>query len=261
MSTSFASTANEERFDYDSWVKKEREKREHILDKRGVNQVVVIGGHDYLRPRGIEDTRVLNDRLTAYREVWGSRVLSTVGIVEPLFGEAGFEELTRCKTQLGMSGISFHARFQGVSMESIWVRRYIEKMGELGLVPFLHAVGESPEEALWKLEELGADFPDLTFIILDAFSTFEQSRFARIVARRRPNFTFDTGLARGISMILPVINECGAERIVYGSDLYSWPQPAHDDTLEDIRSCRLSEGDKSLILGQNIQRILQSSQP
>ena len=76
---------------------------------------------------------------------------AAVGIVEPAYGDASFAELERCKHELGLAGISFHTRFQGVSLDSRFILAYVAKMAELGLLPVIHAMNETPEEALWKL--------------------------------------------------------------------------------------------------------------
>ena len=127
----------------------ELDTRLRVLDDRGVRQTVIIGSHVYLRPNGLDDTRQVNDGVMKYLAQAPSRFAAGVGVVEPLYGAAGLAEIDRCR-ELGMVGISFHGRFQGVSHDSPWVHRYIERLGELGMVPFIHAPSESPEESLWN---------------------------------------------------------------------------------------------------------------
>jgi len=229
-----------------------------VLTARGADQAVVIASHDYLRPDGIADNRRVNDQIAAWRGRRPGVFPAAVGIVEPLNGERGFAELDRCKHELGLVGVSFHTRLQGVSLDSAWVRRYLEKMGELGLVPFLHSIGESSAEALWKIDVLAGDFPDLPMIVLDAFSTFEQSLFLPHVADRRPNLVFDTALTHGVGFVLQAISRCGADRVLYGSDLYSTGSgvPALTDILADLVAAPLSPAEKAAVLGGNAIRIL-----
>src|SRR5262249_7737777 len=85
------------------------------LTRRGVDQAVVIAAPSYLRPDGLVDTRRMNDLVAAYRDVDPDRFPAAVGVVEPLYGERGLAEVDRCKFELGLVGISFHTRFQGVS--------------------------------------------------------------------------------------------------------------------------------------------------
>ena len=233
----------------------ELETRLAAMDAQGVRQAVVIGGHSYLRPNGLADTRRVNDGLAAYRDRRPERFPAAVGIVEPLYGEAGLPEIERARGELGMAGISFHVRFQGVSMDSPWVRRFVGRMAEVGLVPFLHAPAESPENALWKIEAVAAAWPETPMIVLDAFSSYEQTRELPYVAERRPNLVFDTSLAHSFGMVRPLVRDFGAERVVFGTDLYSLvPQGMH--VLPEIVASDLDEADKAAILGGNLRRIL-----
>jgi len=234
------------------------ERRVRTLDERGVAQAVVIAAHGYLRPDGVADPRRVNDGVAAYRDLAPARLPAAVGVVEPLYGARGLPEIDRCRTELALKGISFHTRFQGVSIDSPWVRRYLERMGELGLVPFVHAVGESAAEALWKIDNIAADFPDLVMVVLDAFSTFEQSAFVVRVAGRRPNLVFDTALAHGWAFPAQVVAELGATRIVYGSDLYSSTGSPLDmyHVLDALIASGLPASDIDLIVSGNIRAIL-----
>jgi predicted TIM-barrel fold metal-dependent hydrolase len=234
------------------------EHRLRTLDERGVAQAIIIGGHGYLRPDGLADTRRVNDGVARYRDRAPARIPAAIGIVEPLYGQRGLPEIDRCRNELGLKGISFHTRFQGVSVDSPWVRRYMERMGEIGLVPFVHAVGESASEALWKIDGMAADLPDLTVVVLDAFATFEQSSYVRRVAERRPNLVFDTALAHGWAFPAQVVADVGPSRIVYGSDLYSSTGAAPDmhHVLDAVVNSGLSSGDIELIVSGNIRSIL-----
>ena len=237
------------------------ESRLRVLDRRNVDQSIIIGPHGYLRPDGLVDTRRVNDIVAKYRMRRPDRFPAAVGIVEPLYGPRGLDEVTRCSDELGLVGISFHTRFQGVSTNSVWVRRYLERMGELGMVAFVHSVGESVEEALWKVGSLAEDLPDLPFVVLDAFSTFEQSMFVPYVAERCPNLVFDTATAHGWGFLRPLVERCGSSRLVYGSDLHSTAGGRTDlyDPLEDILSADLKEEDRAAIVGGNIARVLNAA--
>ena len=229
-----------------------------LMDRRGVDGAVVIAGHGYLRPRGAADTSAVNDAVASYRAARPDRFVAAIGIAEPLHGEQGIEEIERCASELGVRGISYHTRFQGVSLESPWVHRGIERIGELGLVPFIHAVGESASEQLWKVDVLAADFPDLTFVVLDAFSTFEQSALVPHVAARRPNLIFDTALAHGLGFVAALVDRCDPSRVVYGSDLHSTDteRPQLHHLLPELLTTGWGEAATASIVGQRILDVL-----
>jgi uncharacterized protein len=226
------------------------------LDARGVSQAVVIPNHGYMRPNGLADTRKVNDSIAAYRDRTPARFPAAVGIVEPLYGEHGMAEVDRCKNELGLVGVSLHTGFQGVSLNSVWVRRLIERMGTVGLVPFVHCWGESPPEALWKMDIIASDFPDLKMIVMSAFSTQDQGQLLPYVAERHPNLYFDTAVPRHVPDILHAIRTVGAHRLVYGSDLYSVPTDLTPDALPQLMSFPISDQEKASMLGDSARAVL-----
>jgi predicted TIM-barrel fold metal-dependent hydrolase len=226
------------------------------MDAGGIRQAAVIPGHAYSRANGIADTRAVNDRIAAYRDARPDRFPVAIGLVEPIFEDACLPELDRCARELGLVGISFHARFQGVSMDSPWVARYVERIGELGMVPVLHAMTESADEALWKTAELARAFPDLTMLVLDAFSSFEGTREAFTIAERCPNLLWDTSLAYNFDFLEAFATTFGAHRVVFGTDLYSPPLGRRISHLvAQILESSLTDEDKALVLGNNARRL------
>ena len=87
--------------------------RLETMDRDGVDCALLIPGHSYLRPNGLADTRRINDGIAAYRDKTPDRFPAALGIVEPLYGRAGDEELRRIKGELGIVGVSFHTRVSG----------------------------------------------------------------------------------------------------------------------------------------------------
>ena len=227
-----------------------------IMDRALVNQAIVIPGHGYHRPNGIGDTRAENDAIAAYRDRTPDRFPGAVGIVEPRDGAASLDELERCKHDLGLVGISFHTRFQGVSLDSQWIIAYCARMAELGLVPVLHAMNETPEEALWKLAVVARTIPDTPVLALDAFGSYEATRECFFIAEVAPNIVFDTSLSYNFDFIEDFAKQFGADRVVFGTDLYSHPVGRRiSHLLEQIHASALSDNDKQSILAGNARRL------
>ncbi len=232
------------------------------MDRNGVATAVVIPGHSYLRPRGLADTRAINDGIAAYRDQAPERFAAALGIVEPLYGRAGDDELRRLKSELGMVGVSIHTRFQGVATDSPLVLAQLELMGELGLVPFVHSVAESSEEAPWRVVNVARAFPDLPIVVLDPFSSNEQATQAMLVAELAPNLIFDTSLAYTIDPIIRFMDRFGHERVIFGTDLYSHPLGyAQSWVLRQFRESGLANGVLADVLGGNARRLLGLAQP
>ncbi len=234
----------------------ELKSRLEIMDGAGVDQAVVIPGHGYLRPRGLPDTMAENDLIARYRDRLPARFPAAVGIVEPAYGDASLAELDRCKHELGLAGISFHTRFQGVSLDSRFVLAYVAKMADLGLLPVIHAMNETPEEALWKLAVLARSIPETEVLALDAFGSFEATRECFFVAEVAPNICFDTSLSYNFDFIEDFARQFGAERVVFGTDLYSHPVGRRiSHLLPQIKASALSKEQKTAILSGNARRL------
>jgi len=227
-----------------------------IMQAGGVQQAIVIPGHGYERSRGIADTRDENDAIARYRDADPDHFPAAVGIVEPRDGEASLAELDRAKHELRLAGISFHTRFQGVSLDSQWILKYVARMAELGLVPVIHAMNETPEEALWKLAVLARSIPETPVLALDAFGSFEATRECSFIAEVAPNILFDTSLSYNFDFIEDFARNFGVERVVFGTDLYSSPVGRRiSHLLPQIKESALSHEEKELILAGNARRL------
>jgi predicted TIM-barrel fold metal-dependent hydrolase len=240
----------------EAYAERELASRLEIMDAGGVDQAIVIPGHGYERVRGLADTRAENDAIALYRDRMPERFPAAVGIVEPRDGAASLAELTRCREELGLVGISFHTRFQGVSLDSQWIRSYCERMGEIGLLPVVHAMDETPEEALWKLAVLARAIPNTPVLALDAFGSYEATRQCFFIAEVAPNVVFDTSLSYNFDFIEDFANRFGVERVVFGTDLYSHPVGRRiSHILGQILDSELSDEAKENVLAGNARRL------
>jgi uncharacterized protein len=234
----------------------ELDARLEIMDAGGVGQAVVIPGHGYLRPDGIAATRRINDAIAAYRDRRPDRFPVAIGIVEPQHGAVLLDEIDRIDEELGLRGVSFHTRFQGVSLDSQWIDRAVTRLVERSMVPVVHVMDETPEEALWKLSALARAHPEARFLALDPFCSFEAARQCSFVAEVAPNVVFDTSLAYNFDAIEELARRFGAERVAFGTDLYSYPVGKRiSHLLEQIIACDLAPDDKALILGGNARAL------
>ncbi len=240
----------------DEYERVELESRLAIMDADDVAQAVVIPGHGYVRPNGVADTRRVNDAIAAYRDRRPDRFPVAVGVVEPAYGAAGLPEIDRAGDELGLAGISFHTRFQGVSLDSGWVATAVERLAERALVPVIHAMDDTPEEALWKLAALARRVPDVPMLALDPFSSYEATRQCFFVAEVAPNVVFDTSLSYNFDFIEDFVRRFGADRVAFGTDLYSWPVGRRiSHLLDQIVGSDLTEEEKAAVLGGTARRL------
>jgi predicted TIM-barrel fold metal-dependent hydrolase len=232
--------------------------RTTLMDAFGIRAAAVMPSLQYERPNGARDTAAINDLVAAYRDSCRDRFPVAIGTVEPLHGiDAGISEINRMATQLHMSGVVWHHRFQGTWIADPRMVPFLAEMERLGLPAFIHVFAESNLEALWGLEQLAEKFPQITFIAVDAFSGLTRIRELKGLGARCTNIMFETAAAFPMgSFIEEFVELFGSERILYGSDVYSGSgtdRPPHVLTM--VLKAKLDEQDRRNILWNNAQRL------
>ena len=98
------------------------------------------------------------------------------------------------------------------------MRPPIRQARDLKLIPFIHC--RQPEhEALWRLESLAEEFPDVTFVALDTFTTGEdREQAAQILQRRKTSCATPERVYNAERTIETFVKRFGAERLLVGSD-------------------------------------------
>jgi predicted TIM-barrel fold metal-dependent hydrolase len=131
------------------------------------------------------------------------------------------------------------------------MRPLLRQARDLKLIPFIHC--RQPEhEALWRLEILAEEFPDMTFVALDTFTTSEDRDQAARILQRRKNILCDTGACvyNGERTIETFVKRFGAERLLVGSD----GNPSLN--LQIVRNAQLSPQEKQMVLSGNAKKLL-----
>jgi predicted TIM-barrel fold metal-dependent hydrolase len=238
------------------WQDRDYADRVRIMEANGVTMSAILASTGYIQAEGIKDTMRCNDTVAVYRKRDPKRFPVACGTVEPLHGARSLGELERIKFELQLEGVVWHHRFQGVAVDHQLMRPLLKKVFELRLVPLIHTNAESNLEAVWRLERLAVEFPELTFVAMDALTTNTTSQLALDIAKRTPNILFDTAHIRGSGYVRQFVEAVGSHRLVFGSLFYSYPVSyEHCATLEEVKAAKISDGDKANILALNVQRL------
>ncbi len=234
------------------------EARVRFMDANGIGRAALMPDFYYVMPNGIDDTRRINDQLAEYRARHSDRFPVAIGTVEPRHGEKSLDEIERIVKDLRMSGIVWHHKFQGVCIDDSIMRPYLQKVATLGVPVFIHLFGESSTEAPWRLENLLAEFPGITFVALDGFSTLDRSRQLAAIAKRHGNVVFDNALMLSYSRVgEDFVTSVGSERLCFGSDLYNETMfYGRISWLDATKEYRITDRDKHNILSGNAKRLL-----
>lgn len=239
----------------DEWRQGERAMRLQIMENNGIQKSLVMPSNGYLHPDGIADTRRINDDIVSYQQLDPERFPIALGVIEPLHGERSLGEIDRIK-ELGLMGVVWHHRMQGVPIDNFWMRPYLQRMAELGLVPFIHTNPDSRLEAAWRLEKLARQLPQVTFVALDGLSSFGSITEYFQIAERAPNIVLDTAYAPRWDLVESFVKKFGSERVLFGSNTYSFTAPHRKiGMVQEILESGLSDRDKENVLGRNLRRI------
>jgi len=240
----------------DGWQERDYNNRVRIMQANGVTMSAILAATGYIQAEGIKDTMRCNDTVAVYRKRDPERFPVACGTVEPLHGARSLGELERMKHELHLEGVVWHNRFQGVAVDHQLMRPLLKKVSELGLVPIVHTNAESNLEAVWRLERLALEFPELTFVSLDALTTNVNSQVVLDIVKRTPNILFDTAHVRGTGYVRQFVETVGSHRLVFGSLFYSYPASyEHCATLEEVKAAKIGEEDKANILWLNAKRL------
>ena len=242
--------------DEPGWQDRDYANRVRIMQANGVTKSAILAATGYIQADGIKDTMRSNDTVAAYRKRDPERFPVACGTVEPLHGARSLGELERMKHELYLEGVVWHNRFQGVAIDHQLMRPLLKKVRELGLVPLVHTNAESNMEAVWRLERLALEFPELTLVAMDALTTNVNSQLVLDIAKRTPNILFDTAHVRSSAYIRQFVETVGSHRLIFGSLFYSHPASyEHCATLGEVKGAQISQEDMANILALNAKKL------
>jgi len=163
-------------------------------------------------------------------------------LLNPHRGRDGMlAELERCE-KLGLRGIKLIAHYQGHSDEGDWLDVPCEWAHDRGWIILNHHWG-SPAQ----VERLVSGYPSACFITGHATAAYADTM------RRHPNLFVCSCPLLAPRDCEDLVRVIGADRLLFGSDLQDLPIAWG---LGPILFSYLREGDKDLILGDNLRGIL-----
>jgi uncharacterized protein len=242
--------------DEPGWQDKDYTNRVRVMQANEVTKSAILAATGYIQADGIKDTMRSNDTVAAYRKRDPERFPVACGTVEPLHGVRSIAELERMKHDLHLEGVVWHNRFQGVAIDHQLMRPLLKKVSELKLIPLVHTNAESNMEAVWRLERLALEFPEITFVAMDALTTNVNSQLALDIAKRTHNILFDTAHVRSSGYVRQFVEAVGSRRLIFGSLFYSYPASYQlCATLHEIKEARITDEDKANILSLNAKSL------
>ena len=172
-----------------------------------------------------------------------------------MHGQSGVDEVDRLH-EIGLRGVAWHHRFQGCYIDSRWMWPTLERMARYGMVAMVHANAESSLESPWRLQRLAKSFPQLAFVALDAFWSYERTRDVLSRAADTPNVIWDMGGPVCYLSEEESIKMNGSEALCFSADRQydARTTSVRPALLQRLESAAISDEDRSKTLGLNVAK-------
>ena len=148
-------------------------------------------------------------------------------------------------------GIKPYPPYQKFDFADEACRPWFEYANEHHLPALIHSDGTIYMDMVEKIIE---KYPNITFIIAHTGTSYQLARHAIELAKKYNNIILEiTYTTTGRGMIEFLVEQVGADRVLYGSDL-----PMRDPTPQLAWVCyaKISVDDKKKILAENFKKIL-----
>jgi len=217
-----------------------------IMDRFGVNTVCIAPnmtciGSDYEKG---------NTEMLEALEAYPDRFLGYV-CINPYYRGEMEAESQRCMAKKGVIGYKLHPGFSNAPMDHPAYCDACARAGKRHQPILFHVWGIADVAMIKKLSEL---YPDTIFIMGHAGADFDGMTMACDVARTHPNVYIDTALSIAYQGNAEFLAEgAGADKLLYGTDL---PFFDMSHVFGKVALSSLSESEKRMVLGGNMQRIL-----
>ena len=215
------------------------------MDAVGIDRAVVF---DIWHPEG----RRSNDITAALVAERPDRFIG-FAYVSPLMPETMIPELERAIDQLGLVAIKLYPPYVGIPLsEPIWSPIY-QFANQRELVVLWHTGIEAASLPKY-IADVAPHYPKATFVAGHSGNCPPLRRQAIDVAKANPNVYLETcSTFRTPGVIEELVNEAGADRVLFGSDIPLMDPRAQ---LGKIITADISDEAKGLVLGENARRIL-----
>jgi hypothetical protein len=219
------------------------EKLLHLMDRADIDKTVVTSYGDTPGPNPSID------RLREYVSAHPDRFLGFPRL-DPRYGDEATDAFERAITEDGMRGLKLHPVSYGAPLFGEQTLRLLDMAADFDVPVLIHSgdrLGALPQQVAEAARHTDAT------LLMGHIGGFFNAREALEAARRHENIVLETSAFPYPRVIQDAVDELGAERVVYGSDM---PPGNPIVELEKISVLDLTESQRERILWRNTAEML-----
>ncbi len=221
-------------------------------ERMGIDRLIVFMGLSWSADPAPERFRQENDEVLKAVEHSKGRAFGFV-YLNPKYPDESVAEFDRCVRDGPMVGVKLWIAREcsHASVDPICRRAADMKVPVLQHT-FLRTLGNRPGESTpADMAQLASRHPDVQFIAAHIGADWEQG--VRTIRANQNVYPEICGSDPTAGMVEMLVREVGAERVLYGSDFGG---RSYASQLAKVTGAEISESEKRLILGGNIERVL-----
>jgi predicted TIM-barrel fold metal-dependent hydrolase len=232
--------------------------RRAMMAEAGIACSVLMPSYDYDKRLGLDSTARVVEGLVEYQS-WTPGLFPWLGCtVEPQHYDGAVAQLEGILSQGRFGVVSWHNRYQGLSVDAPVMFRLVEVAAAHGCAVFVHATGNLDLEEAWRVARLVRRFPGTQFVVLDAMMNVSSMSVLGDLMKEADNVWLDTaGASSFIHLVRHLADTIGTGRLLFGSDYYGEGRGGTASLMrQQLHLCRFSDDELHQIFQANLVRVL-----
>ncbi len=222
------------------------------MDKAGIEQAIISVAAGGLQAEGLADTRRANDVIAKAVKDHPDRFPIGLGSIEVRHGEAGLAEVRRVMGEAGLSGLVFHATFEGFSVDSPVFHDILKALGHGPALVLMHSTPDARANPK-AIAAVAERFPQIEFLLGHPVFTDDQRTQCVAAVQANANIHLDLAYQAEPGIAEFFVREVGAERVLYGSDA---PYFEPSQVIASIEAANITEAQREQIFSANAKRLI-----
>jgi uncharacterized protein len=227
------------------------------METAGIAQAIISVAAGGLQAEGLADTRRANDVIAKALNEHPGRFPIGLGSIEVRHGEAGYGEVRRVMTEIGLSGLVFHTAFEGFGVDSAAFHNVLKALGAGPALVLMHSTPDGRANPT-AIAAVACRFPQIQFLLGHPVFTEDQRKQCVEAVQANPNINLDVAYQADPATTEFFVRQVGADRVLYGSDA-PYFEPAQ--VIASIEAAKITEAERDKVFRGNAERLIRTVRP